>query len=498
MTDTSRPLERDPGPLAALPAVPPSLIVAAALLCASMLGFLLADQHVTYGLGIVLISCYAPLVFLNFRIALAIWVAMLFFDGLSAFSHAPNTVGVLIALGWLGSFIGRREAHPPLREHRRLLLAIVVFAVWLTVTVAWSTKPSASVGETGNWWLGALVFLIILTSIRSISDVRLIALAFLFGAIVSVIIGVAAGGLGSTSVSSQTAISGRLTGGGTDPNEQAARYLAAMFLITGLSSIYRRPSARAGLLFGLLVVAVGFFATQSRGGLVALGVATLAALILAPEQRRRLAALAATMVFACVILLAVQPSALSRITDISGGTSGRGDLWRVAWQVFEGHPLIGVGTGNFEVVEAHSHYVLRPGSINRIQYLAETPEVAHNTYLQLLAETGVPGLIAFLVVIGGVIRSYMLACARFAALGRSDLVDLTRTALMGTIGFLTAIFFITDGWAYELWIMMALGPALLGIATRMRAAVPELSSFTAVGRPQPRGGLPSSGSRAAI
>ncbi len=460
------------------PLVPSWLIVTAAILGATMLGALVADHHITYGLGIVLVACYGPLVFLRLPIALAVWVAVLFFSGLSALSHAPNTIGVLLALGWLGSFVGGRDPRPLLRRHRRLLLTIVAFAIWLTVTIAWSSQPTASLAETGYWWLGALAFLIVLTTVGSPRDVRLIALAFLIGSVISVLIGVASGGLSPASASSamsQTAVNGRLTGGGTDPNEQAAGFIAAMFLSAGLFSVYRRRVARLWLLIAFLLVTIGFFAAQSRGGLIALVAATLATLALAPEQRRRIAGLAVLVGIACAVLLATQPGALGRITDLGGGTSGRNDLWRVAWQVFEAHPVVGVGSGNFEVVESNSHYVLRPGSITRIQYLAEAPQVAHNTFLQLLAETGVVGLAAFLLVLSGVFRCYLLGCRIFAEIGRTDYADLTRAALMGTIGFLTAIVFITDGWDYRLWIMLALGPALLGIATRMRARVAPMS-----------------------
>lgn len=467
------------------PYLQPRLIVAAALLSSSLFGVVVADGRIKYGLAIILAACYGPLVFVDLASALAVWVAVLFFSGLSALSHAPNTMGVLLVLGWLGTFLGRRDPRVFLNQHRRLLLTLVMFGIWLTLTIAWSSQPSATLSENGYWWLGGLAFLIVLTTIDRPRDVRFVALAFLVGSVISVIIGVASGALSSSAAISQTAINGRLTGGGTDPNEQAAGFIAAMFLSAGLLSVYRRRAARACLLLAFLLVTAGFFATQSRGGLIALMVATLASLTLAPEQRRRLARLGAVVGVAGAVLLAAQPGTLQRITDLGGGTSGRSDLWRVAWQVFEGHPLFGVGSGNFRVVETQSHYVLRPGNISRIQYLAEVPQVAHNTYLQLLAETGVVGLFAFLAVVLAALRSFMLARRRFEDIGRSDYADLTTAALMGTIGFLTAVFFITDGWDERLWVLLALGPVLLGIATRMRSPTPEArvpAAETALGR----------------
>ena len=221
------------------------------------------------------------------------------------------------------------------------------------------------------------------------------ALAFVVGSVISVLIGIASGGLhASADAVNQTAIQGRFTGGGGDPNVQAAGYVAAMFLIIGLIPIYRGRAMRFSLVSAFALVTVGFLATQSRGGLLALIAATVVALIVAPRYRRRIFGLGAIMCVAIGVLLATTPGALSRITNFGGGSSGRGDLWRVALDVFHDHPLAGVGAGNFEAVE--SHFVLRPGAISRIQYLVDVPHLVHNTYLQLLAETGVIGLALYL------------------------------------------------------------------------------------------------------
>jgi O-antigen ligase len=180
---------------------------------------------------------------------------------------------------------------------------------------------------------------------------------------------------------------------------------------------------------------------------------------------------------ACVTVgafAASHPGALARITDLGGGTSGRNDLWRVGWQVFSGHPLVGVGIGNFQVVEAH--YVLTPGSISRIAYLTDVPYFVHNTYLQLLAESGMIGLLGFLLVTGACMRAAWLAAARFDRLGRADYADLARAVLMGTIGMLVALFFITDGDDTRLWVLLAIGPVLLSAAARAGPAAPATPS----------------------
>jgi O-antigen ligase len=466
MTDTGmelpprvEPGRDEPSWRRAVGSIPPWLIIIAVLGSAGLVGRLLADGKTKYGIALVIVACFAPLVFFDLTRALAVWVAVLFFGNLAVLSSGPNGIGVLVGLGWIGSFLGRRDRMLLVTQHRRLLLTIAALCLWFTLTITWSANAADAANEAAYWWLAALAFLVVLTTLRSARDVGIVALAFVAGSVVSVMIGLATGSLNPNSVSA-----GRLTGGGGDPNQQAAAFVAAMFLIIGLFSVYRGRKARLALLLSFVLMSIGFFATQSRGGLIALAVAAIAALVLAPRQRSRIVGLIVLVAIAGGILLATTPGALTRITDLGGGTSGRSDLWRVAWDVFTGHPVVGVGGGNFVVVE--SHYVLRPGSISRIQYLTAVPHVAHNTYLQLLAETGVVGLVGFLAVVLLSLRAGQLASRRFEAMGRIDYADLTRAIMMGTIGMLAALFFITDGDDQRLWVLLALGPVMLGIAHR--------------------------------
>jgi O-antigen ligase len=259
-----------------------------------------------------------------------------------------------------------------------------------------------------------------------------------------------------------------------------------MFLAGGLLSVFRRPAARIGLLLSLALVTVGFFATESRGGLVALGVATLTALVVARGQRARILGLVTAAASGLTVWALTNPGALARITDFGGGGNGREDQWTIAWRIFKGHPLIGVGLNNFQTVEAR--YTLQPGRLAHVHLLAEVPELVHNTYLQLLAETGVIGFVGFLAVIFGSLRCSWLAARRFDAIGQRSYANLSRAVLMGTVGMLAALFFLSVGNDERLWVLFALGPVLLAVARRWPEERHELS---------PRRGGPSRSLRAA-
>ena len=75
-------------------------------------------------------------------------------------------------------------------------------------------------------------------------------------------------------------------------------------------------------------------------------------------------------------------------TRLFSGAGNRYDYWRVAWQTFKAHPLLGVGAGNFP-----AYYFRDRGTQEAIQN-------PHSVELQTLAELGVVGGVLLLVVIG--------------------------------------------------------------------------------------------------
>jgi putative inorganic carbon (hco3(-)) transporter len=94
--------------------------------------------------------------------------------------------------------------------------------------------------------------------------------------------------------------------------------------------------------------------------------------------------------------------------------SGRLTLWAGAYQMVKDHPL-GVGVGHFE--DQISRYVHDPNLERRD---------AHNSYLVCAAETGIPGLLAYLATLG----IAWVSLGRSARLVRSRLSDRSFFELM--------------------------------------------------------------------
>ena len=444
---------------------PPALLGLAAVLSALMVGSLMAAQ-VSLGIGLLMVLCYAPLVLVNLPIGIALWVGLVFVEHLPVLSIGPNAAGLMIGVAWFGTLASRRAAiGEVLRSHRSLFGAGALLLVWLSLSTIWATDEELVSEDLWIWISTGLVLAVVATTISTSRHARLVVGAFVAGALLSVLIGIVVGSLNSdaTAVDTATAIQGRLQGGGGDPNYLAAGLVPAIVLAAGLIGQLRDPVVRICLLVTIALLTAGLAATQSRGGLVAAVVAAMAALVL---QRRKLASVAVLglVALSAVGWFASSPGAWERVSDFDGGGTGRTELWTVGWRIFEDHPVTGVGLNNFRAES--SSYVREPGRLEFVHLIAERPGVAHNSYLQLLAEAGLVGLLLFLTAVAGCVRAAWQAVRRFEAAGQASLAALTRSLLVAIAGMLAASFFLSNATDARLWVLLALGPALLAVARR--------------------------------
>jgi O-antigen ligase len=160
------------------------------------------------------------------------------------------------------------------------------------------------------------------------------------------------------------------------------------------------------------------------------------------------------------------PYERGRLTRVQGG-AGRVDLWRIGWRMVEDKPLTGVGGGNYQLVSPQ-YLLTKPGAIVRDDFVLETPKETHNIYLQTLAELGIPGLLGLLSVIGFALACMLRAARIFRAAGNGALRTLSYAFLLASVGILVSDFFQSEQYSKQLWLVLALGPALLALACRDR------------------------------
>jgi O-antigen ligase len=448
-------------------------ITAAALAGAVVLAAALV-YDIKAGAALIVAICFVPVALLRLQLAVCVWVVLLFFSRVPGFVSIPDHLLLLIVACWVGLLVGRRaEAREALTRHQPVIVAAVVFFVWVTLTLAWAPVASASSRSIKDLFYAELGFVLLLGTMLERRHVRWLLTAFVVGAALSVLYGAAKGGLsGAIGGANQvTDADGRFQAGSGDPNYLGAVLVPALMLAAGLA-LRRPPLQRLALTVAAAIIAIGLAATQSRGGLLAAIATGLVALVI---WRGRRAVIATLMVFAAGVATAfflASPSAWHRIGSGNNSGSGRTDIWQVALRVADAHPFFGVGINQFPQVSPN--YVRRPGALNNVGLLVDKHILVHNLYLELWAETGIVGLALFALVVVTVLSTAWRAADRFDALGDLEMATLARTTLLGTIGMLVAAFFLSNVSSHQIWVLFALGPVLWSLAQRDTEAVQEL------------------------
>ncbi len=159
-------------------------------------------------------------------------------------------------------------------------------------------------------------------------------------------------------------------------------------------------------------------------------------------------------------------SVRERIAEPASGQArvqeGRTTIWQVAWRAWEANPVIGVGSGNFE--HSSKRYVFEPGALPRSDEIIDAQQVAHNSYLEILAELGVIGLAMFLTIIVFAIGCTLQAARAFRIAGDQRMQLVALLLAVGMVGHLAADFFFSAQYSKQLWLLLGLGPAMLTIA----------------------------------
>jgi O-antigen ligase len=233
--------------------------------------------------------------------------------------------------------------------------------------------------------------------IRTAEQLRRLAYVVFAGAVATVILGVVglAFGIGTEQENLIGGYMLRFTGAHPNPNRAAAYMCTALPL--GLFGVRtcRQPWARSAFVLGVLILIAGIFATLSRSVVIPFAVIVVAVLVREMKSRRSVLLLA---LLTAVGILFTPRYYWERVESLQDVASGGTRDWSVytrwlamttAWELFLEHPLTGVGLGNFVVAGAYRLFLRM---------------VVHNSFLEILVGTGIPGLVAYLWMLGAGVR----------------------------------------------------------------------------------------------
>lgn len=427
---------------------------------------------------------FALLILVNFSAGLAVFAFLSFLELLDFGSVASvgKLGGGLVVVAWIATMSTRQGETQFFEDHPTISFVIGAFLGWIALGLTWSESHHEVITALTRYIPNALLIPIVYTGVRNRKQALMIIAGIVLGAL-------AASAYGIVHHSSEDA---RLEGTALDPNELASILVAGVALSAAwIANMRGRPGLRiAGGLAGAFCV-LGILLTVSRGGLVALAASLIAAVFLAGRWRPLAFLAAAAIACSSFYYFAVlaPPEATERLELTSQGETqlkeGRTTLWQVAVRIVEDKPITGVGAGNFQ--NSSRHYLLQPGALGRPDLIIEKPLVVHNTYLGIAAEDGLVGLGLFIVIVLFCIGSAWRAVRYFTAIGDRGGEALARGLTIGLIGIIVADTFISEEYSKVLWLLLGLGPALLGVAKAEMALRrrSEEGEATAGGPPQP-------------
>lgn len=341
--------------------------------------------------------------------------------------------------------------------HPVFSLGMAALLAWAALGFLWAEDGSAVQGAVFRYALAIILVFVVFTAVQKERDVTLIAVAMVAGAVCAGIYGFL------NPPPPEFGQLNRLGGTLGNPNELATVLVLGIGLSGGLMASTKNWLGKGAAIGAIAICLIAILMTGSRGGLVALAAMLLAAIVLAKGRRLPLAF--ATMVVVFVGLgyfLTMAPEQSRERILHPGSGSGRSDIWTVGTRMVGAHPLEGVGAGNFPV--SSIHYLLRPGALKEADYIADSPKVAENTYLSVVAELGIPVGILFISLLLFSLGCGARALSNFRRSDNKRMQALTMAFVVSFFGLLVADAFASKEYARELWLLVGMGPALLAMS----------------------------------
>lgn len=180
-----------------------------------------------------------------------------------------------------------------------------------------------------------------------------------------------------------------------DNNELALAIAMLMPICWYCRQATRKRWFKYFLVFAILTSGGAVIMTNSRGASIAMGTIFLVLLL---RSRRRFGFLLIAVLAIGPTIYLVRDQYFNRMATIEHyeddeSAANRVDLWKAAIAMWEDYPLLGVGFGNRNFVRLSERYMQRR-NIN----------VVHNSYLQMLVDSGVFAFLIYTGLLVGTIR----------------------------------------------------------------------------------------------
>jgi len=351
---------------------------------------------------------------------------------------------------------------------------LLALFVWIALSVPGALWPGGAFATLLDFAKTALICFVIVTALRSERDVERLMLVYFISAVIF-----AAVVLSRTQF--QLSVEGRMERlYFYDSNDFATYAITAMPLGLYFAASERRLWMKLAAWAGIGVLAIGFIWTGSRGGFLAF-LAVIAYFLLRYTTIQRSWRWSAVLVIGVLVTAVAGDKYWTRISTVLRPgqdynlteQQGRVQIWKRGLGYMATHPILGVGAGNFPRAEGTISPLV--GRMPKGRGLKWGPP--HNSYVQVAAELGIPGFIAFIMFLFHVFRSLRAPPGGFETRRQARLAQSLTASL---IGFVVGAFFLTLAYHDMLYMLAGMAMALRQVTRNRSRAAAERASLEAV------------------
>lgn len=310
----------------------------------------------------------------------------------------------------------RRPHYPRGEAFAQPAFRYLVFFIVVQVLSVYYSGVLSMLEELGYWYIYLAFVSLSILLINSVSALKRYVWGMIIGSMPVVIYGIYA-----VYAKWPAAVQGRAGAYGMYENHNDYSFIIIMVL-PFLYLYWRAETGRFRrllLALSMLACIVGIFLSLSRGGMLALVLELGLIVLLAVDRKRRALLLFLLILFGSAATSYQWVKRAENQGDqytYADAENSRIELWKAAKNMVLAHPLLGVGSRRFR--EFSRDY----GEISH----DNRGKVAHNTYVEIIADTGLLGLIPFLLMLRSMVRALKVpACA-----SAPQYLDATRTAAL--------------------------------------------------------------------
>lgn len=330
----------------------------------------------------------------------------------------PALSAGILALGLLG-----RPTNGGPVTTRAATIATSAFTVALALSTLFALDPAKSVNRFFGLLTAALLFYAVGRICRERRQLLVVAMGAVMGLGLAALQGIVDKLTGVFWVNGAALINGeiveRITGSFGHPN-QFAGYLAFLIPLGAAFASLTGVPGRARITGGAVALAALYplQLTYTRGAAIGLLLGGILWLVVVRPR----VALPAAITIVGLLVFAAPAAVQDRLREHQAGEVGvRTDLWSSALVIYAEHPVLGSGPNNFSVAYGALPAVQSTGAQRRLLHQGQIllPPHAANLYLTVLAEGGLVGASALLLLLGTATRVAVAASRVRDPVGRA-------------------------------------------------------------------------------